>query len=71
MTRNASYKGTLRVNVSPYTAKETRDFAAALNLVSCFTPLRSPESNGMSGAFVKTFKRDYLRVNPLPDARGG
>ena len=55
-------------NGSPYTAKETRDFAAALNLVPCFTPVRSPESNGMSEAFVKTFKRDYVRVNPLPDA---
>lgn len=55
-------------NGSPYTAKETRDFAAALNLVPCFTPVKSPESNGMSEAFVKTFKRDYARVNPLPDA---
>lgn len=55
-------------NGSPYTAKETRDFAAALNLVPCFTPVRSPESNGMSEAFVKTFKRDYARVNTLPDA---
>ena len=26
---------------SPYTAKDTRDFAAALNLVPCFTPVRS------------------------------
>ncbi|MGQ7794670.1 integrase core domain-containing protein, partial [Faunimonas sp. B44] len=40
----------------------------ALNLVPCFTPVRSPESNGMPEAFVKTFKRDYLRINPLPDA---
>jgi transposase InsO family protein len=55
-------------NGSPYTAKETRDFATALNLVPCFTPVRSPESNGMSEAFVKTFKRDYVRVKPLPDA---
>jgi putative transposase len=55
-------------NGSPYTAKATRDFALALNLVPCFTPVKSPESNGMSEAFVKTFKRDYLRVNPLPDA---
>jgi transposase InsO family protein len=55
-------------NGSPYTAKDTRDFAAALNLVPCFTPVRSPESNGMAEAFVKTFKRDYVRVNPLPDA---
>ena len=56
-------------NGSPYTAKETRDFAGALNLAPCFTPVKSPQSNGMSEAFVKTFKRDYLRVNPLPDAR--
>ena len=55
-------------NSSPYTAKETRDFAVALNLVPCFTPVKSPESNGMAEAFVKTFKRDYVRVNPLPDA---
>ena len=35
-------KGTLRVNGSPYTAKETRDFAAALNLAPCFTPVCRP-----------------------------
>lgn len=56
-------------NGSPYTAKDTRDFAAALNLVPCFTPVRSPESNGISEAFVKTLKRDYVRVSPLPDAQ--
>lgn len=56
-------------NGSCYTAKETRDFATALNLKPCFTPVRSPESNGMSEAFVKTFKRDYVRVNSLPDAQ--
>ncbi|ESQ73787.1 integrase core domain-containing protein, partial [Asticcacaulis benevestitus] len=33
------------------------------------TPVRSPESNGMAEAFVKTFKRDYVKVNPLPDAQ--
>jgi putative transposase len=55
-------------NGSVYTAKETRDFAMALNLVPCFTPIQSPESNGISESFVKTFKRDYVRVNPLPDA---
>ena len=55
-------------NGSPYTAKETIDFAAALGLVPCFTPVASPESNGIAEAFVKTFKRDYVRVNPLPDA---
>ena len=55
-------------NGSAYTAGETIDFATALNLVACFTPVRSPESNGVSEAFVKTFKRDYARVNPRPDA---
>ena len=55
-------------NGSAYTAKATRDFASALNLVPCFTPVQSPESNGISEAFVKTFKRDYVRVSPLPDA---
>jgi 2-iminobutanoate/2-iminopropanoate deaminase len=26
------------------------------------------ESNGMAAAFVKTFKRDYVRVSPIPNA---
>jgi putative transposase len=56
-------------NGNPYTARDTREFAAALNLVPCFMPVCSPESNGLSEAFVKTFKRDYVRVNPLPDAQ--
>lgn len=55
-------------NGSAYTAKETRDFATALNLIACFTPVQSPESNGISESFVKTFKRDYVRINPLPEA---
>jgi transposase InsO family protein len=29
---------------------------------------RSPESNGTAEAFVKTFKCDYVRANPIPDA---
>ena len=33
-------------NGSAYAAHDTRDFAVALNLVACFTPVRSPESNG-------------------------
>jgi putative transposase len=56
-------------NGSPYTARQTRLFAQALNLTPCFTPVASPESNGLSEAFVKTFKRDYVRVHPLPDAK--
>lgn len=55
-------------NGSIYTARDTRIFASQLNLVPCFTPVASPESNGMSEALVKTLKRDYLRVSPVPDA---
>lgn len=32
------------------------------------TPVRSPQSNGMAEAFVKTIKRDYVAVNGAPDA---
>jgi transposase InsO family protein len=49
-------------------ARETVDFAAELGLESRFTPVRSPESNGMAEAFVKTFKRDYIYVNDRPSA---
>ena len=56
-------------NGAPYTAKDTIIFARQLNLKPCFTPVRSPQSNGMSEAFVKTFKRDYVGVNPLPNAK--
>ncbi|CTQ75498.1 insertion element IS2 transposase InsD [Roseibium alexandrii] len=55
-------------NGSAYTAKDTRIFAQQIGLKSCFTPVKSPQSNGMSEAFVKTLKCDYIRVNPLPDA---
>lgn len=56
-------------NGSCYTAKETIEFAAWLGLESCFTPVRSPESNGMAESFVKTFKRDYAYVHDRPDAK--
>ncbi|WP_261339098.1 IS3 family transposase [Rhizobium leguminosarum] len=55
-------------NGSAYTAKETRLFAQSLNLIPCFTPVTSPQSNGMSEAFVKTLKRDYIRISTIPDA---
>jgi putative transposase len=56
-------------NGSIFAANRTLEIAAALNLEPCFTPVESPESNGMAEAFVKTFKRDYVRINSLPDAR--
>ncbi len=55
-------------NGSAYIAKETARTATALGLRLAFTPVRSPESNGISEAFVKTLKRDYARVTILPDA---
>jgi putative transposase len=30
--------------------------------------VQSPQSNGISEAFVNTLKRDYVHVTPLPDA---
>jgi putative transposase len=56
-------------NGSCYRANATIDFAIGLGLVPCFTPIRSPQSNGMAEAFVKTFKRDYVYVHDRPDAR--
>ena len=40
----------------------------ALGLRLAFTPVRSPQSNGMSEAFVKTLKRDHARCAILQDA---
>lgn len=56
-------------NGSCYTATETTSFAKDIGFISCFTPVRSPESNGMAEAFVKTFKRDYVYVHDRPDAK--
>jgi len=55
-------------NGSAYVAKETAHTAAALGLRLAFTPVRSPESNGVAEAFVKTLRRDYARLAILPDA---
>ncbi len=53
-------------NGSAYTARETRTFTRQLGLKPCFTPVRSPQSNGISKAFVQTLKRDYVRVSRYP-----
>jgi putative transposase len=67
-TRLTSPVEWLADNGSAYTAKATLDTATALGLRLAFTPPRSPESNGIAEAFVKTLKRDYVRVTVLPDA---
>ena len=55
-------------NGSIFAARRTIEIAVALNPAPCFTPVESPESNGMAEAFVKTFKRDYVRVSPIANA---
>jgi putative transposase len=56
-------------NGSCYRTHETISFAQSIGLVSCFTPIRSPQSNGMAESFVKTFKHDYVYVHDRPDAQ--
>lgn len=56
-------------NGSCYTAHDTRRFARDIGLIPKTTPVESPQSNGMAEAFVRTLKRDYVRVSPKPDAR--
>ena len=56
-------------NGSPYIAKDTQIFARQLGMKPCFTPVQSPQSNGMSEVFVKKLKCDYVQVTPLPDAQ--
>jgi len=55
-------------NAPAYIAHETRVFARDVSLDLRTTPYYSPESNGMAEAFIKTFKRDYVRMHELPDA---
>lgn len=56
-------------NGSCYTAHDTRRFARDLGLIPRTTPVESPQSNGMAEAFVRTLKRDYVRISAKPDAR--
>jgi putative transposase len=56
-------------NGSAYTAHDAITFARGMGLEPCTTPYKSPESNGMAEAFVKTFKRDYVSIHELKDAR--
>lgn len=54
-------------NGSCYIAGDTRSFAREIGLEPLNTPVESPQSNGMAEAFVRTFKRDYVRANACPD----
>jgi hypothetical protein len=47
-------------NEGIYNTLETVIAAEKLNLAPITTPVASPESNGMSEAFVNTLRRDYL-----------
>ncbi len=53
---------------SCFVARETVAFGRELGLDIRTTPIRSPESNGMAEAFVKTFKRDYVLFGDLRGA---
>ena len=53
----------MRDNGTP-TPRDTRIFASQLGLRPCFTPVKSPQINGVSEAFVNMLKRDYVRVTP-------
>jgi putative transposase len=55
-------------NGSCYIAGDTRRFARDIGLEPRTTPIESPQSNGMAEAFVRTIKRDYVRVRPRPNA---
>jgi putative transposase len=52
-----------------YTVRETRRFAREINFGPRTTPILSPQSNGMAEAFIRTMKRDDVRVAEKPNAR--
>ncbi len=52
-----------------YRCQETVRMGRYLGLKSCFTAPYTPESNGMSEAFVATLKRDYVYTSDCKDAQ--
>jgi putative transposase len=64
----AGYHQWLSDNGSCYIAGDTRRFARDIGLEPRTTPIESPLSNGMAEAFVRTIKRDYVRISPRPNA---
>jgi putative transposase len=55
-------------NGSRYIAGDARSFARDIGLEPRTTPIESPQSNEAE-AFVRTTKRDYIRVCPRPKCR--
>ncbi len=54
---------------SIYRSPKTVRFGKKLGLISCFTAPNSPQSNGMTEAFVNTIKRDYVYTSDCYDAK--
>lgn len=52
-----------------YIAKSTRQFVHVIGYRICTTLIRSPQSNWMTEAFMKTFKQDYVYLNNILDAK--
>ena len=52
-----------------YRCQETIRMGRYLGLKCCFTAPYTPESNGMSEAFVATIKRDYVYTSDCRDAQ--
>lgn len=60
---NVPAKGNLEFlsdNGSEFIEKGFRKFLERAGLTVCNTPIRSPESNGISESFFKSLKRDYV-----------
>ncbi len=55
-------------NGSAQTVRETKLFAPFVNLMPYFTPLASPQSNGMSEAFIKILVWEFSCISPFPNA---
>jgi transposase InsO family protein len=55
-------------NGSAFTARETLDFAAALDLVPCFTPVRSPERQRCQRGF-RHQGSSFTAIRNLPRVR--
>ncbi len=70
--RLGTYRATLFIEMlpdsgSPYISKDMQICTRQLGLKPCFAPVQSPHGQGITEAFVKTGKRDYVQITPLPD----